>query len=498
MNALNLPNRTIPTIAALVALAGLAVAVPADAAGSRPIPGRYIVVLADGALEAPELGFGAARSIGEVAGELAANRGGRATRRFGHALSGFVFEGDAEAAADLSRDPRVVSVEPDYTLELAGSQNPPSWGLDRVDQRDKVLDSTYFYNADGTGIDLYVIDTGIRSSHQDFGNRVDVANGYDGVGDGYGTEDCNGHGTHVAGIAGSGTYGVAKNLNLIPVRILNCGGGGSTSGLIAAIDWITAKYPAGTKKAPKGPTRAVANISVQAPWTYALDYAVEKSIQAGVTYVVAAGNGATDACLYSPARAQTAIKVGATDVNDNRAAWSNFGTCVDLFAPGSSITSTYIRNDADAVAMSGTSMAAPHVAGTVALMLSVNPAMRPSDVKAILIETSTKGGITYVGDFTPNRLLYSEFAGNGEDLAPLPSFYWTCSGQDCRFDATSTADDWGILAYAWDFGDGRTGSGSKPTHRYRQNAGSLFVVTLTVTDTNGQQVTLQKEVRTAW
>lgn len=487
-----------PLRTALVTVALLALGIPAQAAVIKvghPVSGRYIVVLrdapgTDGLVAHQFTAPGAAR-------ELASAHRGRVALQFHDALNGFVFEGSAQDAAALSRDSRVALVEEDGRVWVTESQTPPSWGLDRVDQHPVSLDGLYTYNADGTGIDLYVIDTGIRSTHEDFGNRVDVANGYSTVADGYGTEDCNGHGTHVAAIAGGTTFGVAKNVTLHPVRILDCAGQGQTSDLIAAIDWITARYPAPRGKKTAPPTRAVVNISLASERSWTVDAAVENSIQAGVTYVVAAGNGGFDACSYSPAAASSAIRVGASDGVDARASWSNVGQCVDLFAPGSMITSAYARSDSDSLTMSGTSMAAPHVAGTAALMLSANPKARPLDVKATVVQAATADLLADVPAGSPNRLLYSAFAG-GEDLPPLADFYWICSGQDCSFYASRSTDDWGILAYSWSFGDGRTGSGVNATHRYGRNAGGLFQVTLTVTDTSGQTASFTQEVRTIW
>jgi serine protease len=501
MNA-NHRNATI----ALAATWILSTAVPAAAAVRRvenPVPGSYIVVLKSDAVSAlgnerAALADDRGAAVSAMARELAGTHRGAAGRRFSTVLDGFAFSGDEAAAAALAADPRVDFVEEDGVVELADAQTPPSWGLDRVDQRPNPLDNVYNYAADGTGIDLYVIDTGIRSTHDDFGGRVDTVNAYSAIDDGFGTEDCNGHGTHVAGIAGSTTYGVAKNVTLHPVRVLNCFGQGQVSDVIAAIDWITARYPT-PRRGPKPPTRAIANISLSAGWTYSFDYAVDRSVAAGVTYVVAAGNGGNDACGFSPSRTPNAIKVGASDGTDAQAAFSNRGSCVDLFAPGAWITSTYNRNDSDAVLMSGTSMAAPHVAGTAALMLSINPNARPQDVKATLLAASTTGAMSNLGEGSPDRLLYSAFAGSGADYPPVAGFTYLCRGQDCTFDAKASADDWGIVDYDWDFGDGtRPGSGIAPKHKYGRNAGGLFLVTLTVTDSTGQTATIQQEVRTAW
>ena len=286
------------------------------------------------------------------------------------------------------------------------SQTPATWGLDRIDQRDLPLNNTYTYNQTGAGVNAYIIDTGIRATHQQFTGRV--GNGVDEVGGG--TNDCNGHGTHVSGTVGGTTYGVAKQVTLHPVRVLDCNGSGTTSGVIAGVDWVTANHV--------GPS--VANMSLGGGASSALDSAVTNSINSGVSYAIAAGNSNADACTTSPARVAAANTVGPTTDTDARASFSNFGTCLDIFAPGNNITSSWNTSDAATNTISGTSMATPHVAGAIALYLQTNPGASPATVTQALISNSTLNHVTGAGTGSPNRLLYSIFGGAPPPPPPPP------------------------------------------------------------------------------
>jgi subtilisin family serine protease len=274
-----------------------------------------------------------------------------------------------------------------------------TWGLDRIDQADRPLDTQYSFNYTGAGVTAFVIDTGIRTDHLEFTGRV--LPGYSVVADSNGTNDCHGHGTHVAGTLGGSTYGVAKLAQLVPVRVLNCAGSGTLSGVIAGIDWA-----AGTSLRP-----AVANLSLGSSKSSSVNAAVAGAVAKGITMVVAAGNSAANACNYSPSSEPTAITVGASTSADARASYSNYGSCVDVFAPGSSITSAWISSNTATHTISGTSMASPHVAGVAALALQANPKATPAGVLAFLTANSSDNRLTAVGTGSPNKLIYSLASG---------------------------------------------------------------------------------------
>ncbi|MFD9624129.1 S8 family serine peptidase [Streptomyces virginiae] len=339
--------------------------------------------------------------------------GARITRTYTQALNGYAAKLTEQQARRLAADPAVESVVQDQVVTAATTQpSPPSWGLDRIDQRALPLNNSYTYldNA-GQGVAVYIIDTGVRVTHQDFGGRA--SHGYDAVDGDNIADDGNGHGTHVAATAAGTSHGVAKKAKIVAVRVLDNNGSGTITGVIAGIDWVT-------QHAVKP---AVANMSLGGGANTALDTAVRNSIAAGITYALAAGNSNSDAAGFSPARVGEALTVSATTNSDARASYSNYGATVDLFAPGSSIASAWNSSDTATNTISGTSMAAPHVAGAAALYLSVNVASTPPQVAAALTSTATSGVVASPGTGTPNRLLFTGAAPGGsrfENTADYP------------------------------------------------------------------------------
>ncbi len=378
------------------------------------IAGQYIIVFKGDTREP---------AMRQVTERAATTLGGTVLYEYRAALQGFAAKLDKKAVRQLRKNPRIAFIEQDKRVSINDRFDPgisPSpldtaqpnatWGLDRIDQRNLPLDNVYNYVPNGTGVNAYVIDTGIRITHTDFGGRA--YSGYDAIGDGNGTNDCNGHGTHVAGTIGSATYGVAKNVKLYAVRVLGCDGYGSNSGVIAGIDWITQN-----RVKP-----AVSNMSLGGGTSTALDNAVRNSINAGVVFAVAAGNESVNACNSSPARTAEAITVGATTSTDARASYSNYGTCLDLFAPGSSIQSTWNSSDTATNTISGTSMATPHVAGVVALYLQNNPNASASAVRDAVVNNATPNKVSNAGSGSPNLLLYSIFgAAPSPTDTPIPT-----------------------------------------------------------------------------
>jgi subtilisin family serine protease len=383
--------------AAVVAMAGApAVAAPAeglirDAGGVTAVAGSYLVVFSDAKV--------ARTAVGKTASSLISRHGGSVARTYGAALRGFEARVSAQAAARIAADPSVAYVAQNHTVHIQDTQpSPPSWGLDRIDQRNLPLDSSYTYPNTASNVHAYIIDTGIRFTHSTFGGRA--TSGFDAV-DGGTADDGNGHGTHVAGTIGGSEYGVAKGVQLVAVRVLDASGSGTTAGVVAGVDWVTANAI----------KPAVANMSLGGSTDSTLDTAVRNSIASGVTYGLAAGNGNAlgvrqNACNTSPARVTEAITVGATQSNDAAASFSNFGTCVDLLAPGVSITSSWNTSDTATNTISGTSMATPHTVGAAALVLSANPTWTPAQVRDYLVANATSGLVTNPGTGTPNLLLF--------------------------------------------------------------------------------------------
>ncbi|GAA1339770.1 S8 family peptidase [Saccharothrix algeriensis] len=372
-------------------------AAPEDVAGIRganepgTVKDAYIVVLKDSAVDA--------QRTPDKASELARRYGGRLKLTYTTALRGFSVSLSEAQARKLAADPAVDYVEQDGIARATGTQDNPTWGLDRVDQKNLPLDRKYTYANTAPNVTAYVIDTGIHKAHGDFGGRA--SDGYDFIDNDSVAQDCNGHGTHVAGTIGSNTYGVAKGVKLVGVRVLNCQGSGEWSQVIGGIDWVA-------KNAVKP---AVANMSLGGGADSSVDNAVKRAIASGVTFAVASGNDNRDACGTSPARTPEAITVNATDSSDNRSTFSNYGSCTDIFAPGTSITSTWHNGGTNSI--SGTSMATPHVAGAAALYLSDKTTATPAEVAKALTDNATAGVVKNAGANSPNRLLYTGFIGGG-------------------------------------------------------------------------------------
>ena len=380
----------------------------------RPVPDQYIVTLHDQSDTA---------ELAETA-SLAERHNSQVLHVYSHAVHGFAARMSPADAQALAADPDVAAVEQDGVVSIDEAQvSPPSWGLDRVDQHDLPLDNQYSYLGDGTDVHAYVIDTGVRTTHTDFGGRAST--GVDEVGGvpcNPVTQPKSGHGTHVAGTIGGSTYGLAKNVSVVSVRVLDCSGSGLVSQVVAGVDWVTAHAI----------KPAVANLSLGGGTSATMDSAVSNSIASGVTYAIAAGNSALDACTSSPGDVPAALTVAATTSTDSRdTTYSNFGSCVDLFAPGTGITSDWNTGDTDTAIVSGTSMAAPHVAGVVARYLATNPCATTTSVASAIVGNATLNKVTNAGTGSPNRLLYSGFLG--PNAAPvLPP----CTGPN----VTLTAD----------------------------------------------------------
>ena len=509
--------RLIPTF--LLVLTALVINATAVQAGEfrraeAPVAGQYIVVLN---ADSPELSARASteqrrQAVSQVAGDLAWDFGGRINGVFADTLQGFAVSMSYRDATALARDPRVAYVAEDQWVEGTSSAtqfDPPSWGLDRVDQRETSLDTLYQY-VDKTAqadVHVYVVDSGIHYTHEDFGGRVDTVNAFNPYTDGYGVEGCHGHGTHVAGTIGGSSYGVAKNVTLHPVRVLNCWNGGPLSAVIMGVDWVTAQVI-------DEPHSAIANLSLITAASQTLDDAVRASIAAGVTYVVAAGNNSADACNYSPARVAEAITVGASTSEDIMASNSNFGPCVDIFAPGTGIVSAYNGSDSDSVTMSGSSMSTAHVSGIAAGLLAQAPGSTPAELTDLVIANATE--LPNDIDGTGNNLLAYSFValetdpetdpgaepgpGSGSDPGIDPGlleFVVKCNDatRDCQFNGVITNNPSPVDTWFWEFGDNTLATSEDPTVWHTFDSGLREVtVVLTALLQDGRSLTAARRI----
>jgi serine protease len=456
----------------------------AQTVSSRKIPDEYIVVFDETVQDV----HGRAHALASVAGSTV-------RREYTRTIRGYAAHMSAQAAAAIADHPGVAYVEQDQEVAANGVQSGAVWNLDRIDQSTLPLNGNYTYGPDGSGVNAYIIDSGIRRTHTQFTGRVVPA--FTSINDGWGPDGCNYHGTHVAGTLGGVTYGVAKAVRLYSVRVLDCDGNGSLSDVLAGIEWVTAN-----RQLP-----AVANMSLSSEHSDAFDAAVQASIASGVTYVVAAGNQGQDACLRSPASAVSTIAVGASTETDSPASFSNWGPCVDLYAPGVNILSAKSRDDYATGTLSGTSMASPHVAGAAALYLQLNPGASPAEVTQAVLSNATSGVLTPLGLGSPNLLVRVNGSGetvtppppvsNPYNSAPVASFSFKCAQNknSCTFDASKSSDDSGITSMSWNFGDGSrliTATATTTNHVYMSKG--TYTATLTVTDAAGLTSTAAQQI----
>ncbi|HEY9516734.1 MAG TPA: S8 family serine peptidase [Gemmatimonadaceae bacterium] len=470
-------------------LAGPAGPTPQSAVQSDTVPGHYIVLLKSSVTD-PEAATEA----------LMWNRRSAIEQTYKYALKGFAAKLSEAQADSLSRNPKVAVVQPDIRVKAQSLtiQSDPDWGLDRMDEHAYPLDDRYSYGATGAGVNVYVIDGGVRLTHHEFGGRAHFA--FDAFG-GSGA-DCRGHGTHVAGTIAGSTYGVAKKANIYSVKVLDCDGNSTLSKIVAGVDWVT-----GHRKLP-----AVANMSLGSVANSIFDDFVRESIASGVTYVASAGNDNADACNQSPARVSQVLTVGSTDPNDYRSSWSNYGSCVKIFAPGNSILSAFYTSDDATRVLGGTSMAAPHVAGVAALYLSVHPSASPSEVRSAIINNATTGYVKNASG-TANRIVYSGFisgsstttlapsepapsdeSSGSDSMDPTASFTYSCSGTTCTFDASASTAPRGVLSRSWMFGDGTQAGAAKVTKTYA--AAGSYTVKFYIYDVKMNYATVTKTITT--
>ena len=455
---------------------------PAIAPSADVIKGHYIVVLKSGAPSSEALVH-----------RHALSKALKMDQKFGTVMHGFSAAVSDEDIDSLRNDPDVESIVQDRYVHQLGTETGMGWALDRVDQKLMPLNGAFAYGATGAGVNIYVVDGGIRYTHSEFGGRAKFA--FDALG-GNGS-DCNGHGTGVAGIAAGSVHGVAKSATIWSVRVFPCSGTSTLSTILAGVDWVTANH-----KSP-----AVANLSLGAAAAPILDTAVERSIRSGVTYVTAGGNNGGDACAMSPGKLKDVINVGATDPSDTRASWSNYGSCITMFAPGVSVASSDYYSDVALANWNGTSMAAPMVSGAVALYLQGHPTATPATVRAAIVGNGTAATVKNLSG-SGDKLLYTAWIVSGTATppvaptpAPIPAVggvgvSYRCASQACAFDAGGSAPTGGVTSYSWTFGDGNTATGRSVAHTYATTASS-YTWSLTIVTGTGKKYSTSKAVTPA-
>jgi subtilisin family serine protease len=443
------------------------------APAGQAVPDDYIVVFKDNV----------STPASEAAGIVKAHDG-KLKYTYSRALKGFAAELSPGAIQALRSNPKVAWSEQDQRVHLETTQtNPANFGLDRIDQRNLPLNNSYTFIRTGAGVHFYGIDTGINLTHVDLSGRVGV--GFDAVTPGGNANDCNGHGTHTATTAAGTSFGVAKGATVHPIRVLDCSGSGTVAGVIAGVDFVTQNHV----------NPAVANMSLGGGISTALDQAVTASVASGVVYAIAAGNNNGNACNTSPARVPSALTVAASTRTDARASFSNFGSCVDIFAPGVGITAGWIGSNTATMTISGTSMATPHVAGVAMLFLEANPTATPTQVANAINTNATTGLITSAGTGTPNRLLFMGFIGGGAgNQPPVARFTATCNtSHTCTFNASNSTDDVGVVGFEWKRASGVI-IGNTKVITFTFSTGGSKTITLKVTDAGGLTGTITKTI----